>query len=179
MIKLNLLSPQAKEELEFVNINKLLSSMMIWIVLFLIFFSLLLVSIFIYLFIISQSQNRLIQSRQDNPEIQQLALMENKIKEANKLISQTYSRQEQLISWTPIIEKLTELVPDGMYLTNLNYQLADNQVSLNGWSNTRENILLFQKALEDSAMFTDVQSPLSNLLKRENIYFNLTFKPIK
>lgn len=126
-----------------------------------------------------QSQNRLTQSRQNDFAIQQLTSMEDKIKKDNQLISRVYSKQKQLISWTPLIEELTRLVPDGIYLTNFNYHSANNQISLNGWSDTRENILSFQRALEGSAMFTDVQAPLSNLLKRENIDFSFTLKPVK
>ena len=52
-------------------------------------------------------------------------------------------------------------------------------VSLAGNASTRNNLLLFEQRLRDSAQFQDIASPLANIIQEANINFtfNATLKP--
>ena len=81
-----------------------------------------------------------------------------------------------MILLTPLLEKMAEIVPSGIYLTNFSYQTTDNQIALNGWANWRENLIDFQESLEEDALFKEIEAPLSNLIKQRDIDFSFTLK---
>ncbi len=174
MLELNLLPPQEKKEAELANLTRLVTSLSIWFLAFLIIFTLLLASTFFYLSILLRAQNRLIEIRQSDPKAQRLVEIEKKIKQANSRLSQIHLKQKDLILWVPLLEEMAELTPGRIYLTSFSYQLAENQIYLSGWANTRDNLLTFQDSLEESPFFVEVEAPLSNLLKKSDIDFNFT-----
>ena len=110
--------------------------------------------------------------------MQEILEIEEKIKQTNQIVKQVCLKQEEMILWTPILEKMAKLVPSGFYLTNFSYQTTNNQIALNGWANQRENLLDFQESLEEDSFFEEVEAPLSNLIKQKDIDFSFTLKPV-
>jgi len=178
MFRFNLLPPKEKEELELANLNRLLVFFAFRTLFVLLIFTLLLASTYFSLIILLRTQDKLIETRQNNSETQKSLGIGEKIKEANQLINKVYLKQGQLSTWTPLLEEVAKVVPVGVYLANFSYQEDKGIISINGWANTRENLLVFEKSLEESAFFTEIESPLSNLLKQSNIDFRFSFKPI-
>ena len=178
MIRLNLLPPQEKKRLELTKFNSLLAFLTVWFSVFLIIFVLLLLSAFFSLSILLQEQRKLIEIRQSDPKTQYLLEIEEKIKQTNQIIKQVQLKQSEIILWTPLLEEISEIVPSGIYLNNFSFRTAKNQISLNGWANYRENLLGFQKSLEESSFFEEIEAPLANLIKQKDIDFNFTFKPL-
>jgi len=174
MLELNLLPSQEKKEVELANLSRLVASLSVWFLVSLIIFALLLASTFFYLSILLRAQNRLIEIRQNDPKTQRLVEIEGKIQQANRRINQIYLKQNDLILWIPLLEEIANLTPGGVYLTNFSYQLAENQIYLRGWANTRDNLLSFQNLLEESPFFVEIEAPLSNLLKQNDIDFSFT-----
>lgn len=179
MIKLNLLPPQEKREVELIDFNYLITSLGFWFLFFLMIFSLLLVSTYFSLFIFLKTQSLLIETKQNDEEIQNLIEIEENIKQANEQINKVHLKQKELIIWTPILEELSQIVPRGIYMTGFYYQTNTDQISISGWADRRETLLSFQKSLEESPCFIEVQSPLANLIKQDNINFSFNFLPIK
>ena len=178
MLKLNLLPSQDKKDLELAKLSRLIASLAVWFLIFLIIFTLLLVSTYFSLSILLDEQKKLIEIRQSDPKMQEVLKIEEKIKQTNQIVKQVYLKQEEMILWTPLLEEMTKIVPSGIYLTNFSYQAVDNQITLNGWANWRENLLYFQESLEEDSFFKEVEAPLSNLIKQRNIDFSFTFKPV-
>ncbi len=176
MLKLNLLPFQDKKNLESAELSRLIASLAVCFLFFLIIFILLLVSTYFSLSILSEEQKKLIEIRQSDPKTQEILEIEEKIKQTNQLIKQVYLKQEEMILWTPLLEKMTKIVPSGIYLTNFFYQTTDNQITLNGWADQRENLLYFQESLEKNSFFKEVEAPLSNLIKQSDIDFSFTLK---
>lgn len=174
MIRLNLLPPQEKKRLEFVKFNSLLASLAIWLSVFLTIFVILLLSAFFSLSILLQEQRRLIEIRQSDPKTQYLLEIEKKIEQANQIIKQVHLKQAEIILWTPLLEEISEIVPSGIYLNNLSYQATKGQISLSGWADCRDNLLNFQKSLEESPFFEEIEAPLANLIKQKDINFSFT-----
>ena len=152
--------------------------MAIWFSIFLLIFTLLLTSTYFYLSILLKAQNNSIEVRKQDERIQLLAELETRIRQANQQVSRIHLKQKDLILWTPILEELAEITPSGIYLTNFSYQASTGEINLNGWANTRNNLLLFQKSLEESSFFEEIEAPLSNLIKQTGIDFSFSFKPI-
>ena len=178
MLKLNLLPPHDKKDLELAKLSRLIASLAVWFLIFLIIFTLLLVSTYFSLSIFLEEQRKLIEVRQSDPKMQEILEIEEKIKQTNQIVKQVCLKQEEMILWTPILEKMAKLVPSGIYLTNFSYQTTDNQIILNGWANQRENLLDFQESLEEDSFFEEVEAPLSNLIKQKDIDFSFTLKPV-
>jgi Tfp pilus assembly protein PilN len=179
MINLNLLPPQQKKEIELTNFNHLIVSLGVWLLSILIVFSLLLANAYFCLCIFLRTQNALIEEKQHDKENQHLTEMEESIKQANRQVNEVFTKGKELIVWTPLLEELAGMVPNGIYLKNFSFQTDTRRITISGWANTRDILLAFQESLEGSPCFTDIQSPLANLIKQENIYFSFNFLPIK
>jgi Tfp pilus assembly protein PilN len=176
MLKLNLLPPQEKQELERSEIAHWFISFWVMILVGLIIFSLLLLGTYWYLVILLKAQNELIAIEQSNVAmIKQISQMETKIEQINQNISQIYLLQKDFIPLTPILEEIAKIVPQGIYLNNFSYQASTHQVNLNGHAGQREQLLLFQKALEENPCLIELEAPLSNLLKQKDIDFSFSF----
>lgn len=177
-LRLNLLPPQEKKRLEFNKLNRLIYFLALWLSFFLIVFFVLLLSAFFSLSILLQAQKEMIKTKEADYRTQYLLEIEDKVKQANQIIKQVHLKQKQIILWTPLLEEITGIVPSGIYLNNFSYKSTNQQISLSGWANYRGNLLVFQKSLEESSFFKEIESPLANLIKQENINFMFTLKPV-
>jgi len=178
MSNLNLLPVREVKKLEIKRLFELLGSFAIWILFFLIILSLFLSSIIFYLSIIIKSQNELIEIRKNDERTKYLTEIEDKTKELNKSLARIDLKQKEMILWTPIFEELSNITPIGVNLTNLSHQSTLNKVSLKGFADTRENFLYFQDKLGESSCFSEIEAPLSNLIKQNNVEFTFNFKPM-
>jgi len=179
MIKLNLLPPKEKKEIELADFNYLIVSFGVYLLFILIIFSLLLASTYFCLVIFLKTQSLLIEDKKGNKENQSLVETEENIKQANQQINKVFIKERDLIVWTPIIEELAQIVPNGIYLNSFSSQTDTNRINISGWANKRDTLLLFQESLEKSPYFVEIKSPLSNLIKQEDIDFSFSFSPVK
>ena len=110
---------------------------------------------------------------------QKIQDMEAVIKDFNFVISAVNKVEDQKIEFSDILADLSEIISDGITVSNLFYdsslENADNFV-LEGKSVTREEFLIFTEKLEQSPRFKEINSPLSNVVKKENINFRIEFK---
>jgi len=99
--------------------------------------------------------------------VEQAAVLEKKATALEKIADKYYD-------WPAVIARLSSLVPDGVAISK--FSADRNGFSLSGTSNTRDNFLLFQKNLNDSKIFTDLESPLENYIQENSLIFNLKGK---
>lgn len=177
MLNLNLLPLREVKKLEIKRFSELLGCFAVWILFFLIIFSLFLTSVIFCLSIILKSQTELIEIRNNDQKTQYLTEIEDKTKELNKGLALINLKQKETILWTPIIEELSKITPVGVILTNFSYQVSLNQISLRGIADTREDFLYFQDKLGESTCFSEIEAPLSNLIKQNDVNFVFNFKP--
>jgi len=176
MFKFNLLPPEEKKEIAVHEITQWFAFFLRSLIILAIIFAVLCLNSYIYLYVIVQSQGSSITIEESSVKTQKLQEIEEKIKQANQKIDKAYQIQRGIVCWTPILEKISEIAPAGINLTNLSYQTAQNKVVLNGQAKTGEQFLNFKENLEKSQVFLEVESPLSNLINKENIDFNFNFK---
>ncbi len=175
MIKLNLLPLQEKEALALEKTQR-------WIIfygsaitgIFLIFVALLII---IWAFIAIQLKSAVnnLESVQSSFKGQDLKTQQAAVADLNKYLEKIASIQKNQKSYSVLLISLSNLVPSGIRLNTLAIDRSD-EISLNGYAQRRELILAFKDSLEKSNLFTDIENPLSNLIKQTDINFYFKFK---
>lgn len=172
---INLLPPQQKEELLEEERLKLVLTLGIIILAFLV--SLILILFSIKTSLISDSGIQKIYFEQRKKELENLEIqeLEAKIKNYNLTLSKlkTFYQNPDL---TSILEKISETLPQGTYLTTLNFSPQTSQISLTGFSPTREILLQFKENLERTEGLKEIYFPPPNWLKPTEIDFSVNFK---
>lgn len=150
----------------------------------LISFSLILLSIKIYLLGEIETQKILLFKKETEPF--PIKEIEEKIASHNLILSQLNSFYKNNFSLSKILEDIFQALPQEIYLTNLNTSLTTLkderilEISLSGFSPKREVLLEFKKSLESKKSFKDIYFPPSSWIKAQNINFSVDFKvPLK
>lgn len=111
---------------------------------------------------------------QSQEKYKELKLYEDKFREINARSLLISKFQEEHMHWSHIFSQLSNLVPEGVFVRVLTTK--DYQISLAGKAKTREDLLAFQEKIKSSPCFTEINVPLSNLVSKENVDFQIDFK---
>ncbi len=176
MITVNLLPTSAVKQLKLLRLRKFFLIR----VLILSFYGFLIAGGLSATLFLLTAQNRhleeqLVQRKQEEKTAKFLEVQQ-KINIFNQNLQSVAKLQERHTVITPILVELSRLTPATIRLTALRIAVADQSAQLTGLAQTRDVLLLYQKALEESNLFLEVASPLSNLTNRENVEFSLQFK---
>lgn len=76
--------------------------------------------------------------------------------------------------WPLLLGTIDQAAPSGIGFHTLNLSLATHALSLSGHADTRDELIAFQEALIALPSLSNVNSPITNLLKRDNIEFSMT-----
>lgn len=79
------------------------------------------------------------------------------------------------VAWSHVLRAATELVPDGIRLSSIQ-ATADGRMTISGTAATRDALLTMKDALEESPLFEEVTSPLSNILQKRDVKFDFELK---
>ena len=112
-------------------------------------------------------------SVQSQDEYQQLSTYEEKFKQINGVTQKLTKIQASHLHWENFFQQFSEVTPDGISMSSL--ATKDFKVFLAGKAKTRENLLQFKSKLESSQCFSDVNVPLSNLVVRDDVDFQIDF----
>ncbi len=188
---INLLPPKEKKELFLKKVNRVV---IIWgtvILASLLCLILALFSIKIYISGKVESQKIILEQSKKEYDISDIKNLQGVIKEHNEKILNLKNFYRKSIYLTEILEKISKIPFPGIYLTSLslnkpseslkdsdNKEIQDNRikVTISGFSNTRENLSLFKKNLEEEKSFKDVYFYPSSWIKPINIDFSLTLR---
>lgn len=66
-----------------------------------------------------------------------------------------------------------QFVPEKIKINSLQINLEENTINIKGWASTRSDLLRFKENLESSDKFTGVKIPLTNLLERRDVEFDI------
>jgi len=173
---INLLPPQQKEELLEEERLKLVLILGIVILAFLASLTLILFSIKTSLLADLKTQEIYFEQRKKEMESPEIRELEEKIKNYNSILSKLETFYQGQIDLTSILEKISKTLPEGIYLTSLNFNPQTFQVSLNGFSPDRQRLLQFNENLEKTADLKEIYFPAANLLQLTDIDFSVSFK---
>lgn len=188
---INLLPPEEKKKLFLKKIKRLL---VIWgtIILAILFcLILVLISIDIYIRGGSNSQKIILEQVKKGYDSSDTKSLQNIIKGYNESLLGLKNFYGKNIYLSKILEKVSEIPRPGIYFTNLSLikpsespkkdedeVSQDNRIELtiSGFSKTRENLSLFKKELENEEGFQDVYFYPASWIKPTDVDFHLTLK---
>lgn len=104
---------------------------------------------------------------------QELGVYEEKFKQVNTNSAKLLKIQAGHLHWAEILNKFTAVTPAEISITN--FSTKDFQILLVGKAKSRDALLSFKNNLEADQCFTDINVPLSNLVVRDNIDFQMDF----
>lgn len=102
--------------------------------------------------------------------------MNSLIRRTNLKLATLNSIEKEFTRWSDIMVSFSKLVPENVSLTALSADGNAREMIVRGTAVSREDLLKFMKALEDSGSFENIESPISNLLTKSDLLFELKMK---
>jgi hypothetical protein len=173
-IKLNLLPPDKAEEIQEAKKLRLVLQWGLEIYALLLIFFFLLASLSYVL----KMNLKLASEAQINSGISakyaQLDSYDAKNRKLNLLVSNLKAAKKNQIYWSNLFLKLDGILTSEIIVQN--FSNKDWTIFLIGKSKTREALVSLREKLEKEPCFAEVKFPLSNLVAKENVDFQLEFK---
>ena len=170
-IYLDLLPQQRKQE---IKRKKLFRKILKGEILFLFPFIVLIVILLNIYYILTLQKNITVtaySAQQSQDKYQQLGIYEEKFRQVNTLIKTMGKIQTGHLYWYRFFQQLNEVIPEGIYITDLSTK--DYTIFLVGKAKTRDDLLNFKNSLEASACFKNINIPLSNLVVKNDVDFQI------
>lgn len=98
------------------------------------------------------------------------------ISQINSLIKDTNNLQKKYNSVVPVVLEIVEKTPSGIKYNSINIRFSDKKIILNGNAATRKDFIDLKNNLENISFVKTAFSPLSDLAKQVNIDFNITLE---
>lgn len=176
---INLLPPSYKKELLQEENWRLTLILGILFLIFLVSLILVLISIKIYIQGQVESLRVLADLEEKSLKTSGIPDFREKITLANKKILGLESFYKTQDTTVEVLENIFQTIPAKIYLTSFFWQKSASQVSLSGFSPSREDLFELKKNLEEEKEFIDIRFPLSNWQKPADIDFTVTFKMVR
>ncbi|MFH1423360.1 MAG: PilN domain-containing protein [Candidatus Nealsonbacteria bacterium] len=178
---INLLPPKERDILRKEEKLRLAFIWGIFVLFFLATFSLVLFSVNIYLAGEVRGFKILVDCEQQKSATLEAQNIEKEISAVNQNLTTLAAFYEGQSRITELLQKISEIIPEGIYLNSLslnpNKDKKDRfQISLTGHSGTREALLDFKKSLESKSSFQGVYFPPSSWVKPSDINFSASFE---
>jgi Tfp pilus assembly protein PilN len=106
---------------------------------------------------------------QDN--YQELSSYEEKFQQVNAITENILKIQNKHFHWLTIFGKMSANIPDGVTITD--FSNKDFKIFLVGRAINRDTLLGFKDKLESDNCFENINVPLSNLVVKDNIDFQM------
>ena len=171
MIKLNLVSPEQKKYLHFEFIYLSLRGVISLVLIF----SLIVSAMFISARLMLEdhygtliAETTLVNQRNFG--------IDNEITQINESLKNISEIQRDFVKWSDLFVDFTTSVPSGVSISSLSLDKNLQSLNLNGTAKNRDDFLKLQENLKKLAYLSDVNSPITNLLLRENLEFQFTAK---
>lgn len=174
MIEINLLPDVQKKELQLREASYFIARSFIIIFAVIIFSSFLLLAINQLMKSNLNSIERQIETYEKYFQSAKNKEIESNINEINKMIRSIAQVQKNRTNWSETLIELSQIVPPEIQFNEIKINKLEKKIEISGKAKTRDQLLKFQDALENSDFFENVTSPISNIVSPENINFNLT-----
>lgn len=100
--------------------------------------------------------------------------LDKEITELNKNLKEINNIQANFTKWSTILAGLSAAVPPNIEIKYLNIEKKSNRFNLNGRARERGDYLKLKDNLEKLPYLVNLQSPLTNLLTRQNVEFQFS-----
>jgi len=172
----NLLPPKNKTELFEEKIKNLIIVLGTLLLLSLFSFSLILFGIEKYVSSQVDLEKMKLDLEKKEIETSEIQDLRKKTTSLNQILSQLDSFYQKQNKLSLVFNKIAEILPPQMYLTNFSYQRESNRISISGFAPTREILFSdFKRNLEKEFPDADFSAPQN--WKPIDIDFQITFTP--
>lgn len=178
MIYLNLLPPQEKKIIRLVILDRLANYYILAIASSVVFLAILFLGVKYFLIWRVNIVKENVAVENNNGLAREIEALEDKIKYDNGILALLKSVNDKSVNFTIILDDVFGIVPAGVYFNNFSYNNGARQFIISGKATTRDGLLDFVEKLKLSPYLKDVDSPSSNLVKKENLDFSVTFRLI-
>tara|TARA_Y100001970_G_scaffold287178_1_gene411185 strand:+ start:5477 stop:6013 length:537 start_codon:yes stop_codon:yes gene_type:complete len=103
----------------------------------------------------------------------QITKMNNNIAEINNTLFTTQVVQKAFTPWTTYLTDLFGNIPEGIYLSFAELSIKDKKCIFAGEGKTREDILAFQRKMEQLPWVLHVAVPITQLTKKVDVPFSM------
>ena len=170
MITLNIISPELKKEIKLKNIYLILKVEIFFAMIFIIFYLVAIISskyiLKSYLTEISLKNNTTNEATNETIET---------VDNINKKLVEVAKIQTENINWLNLLEIISNNTESDVKYNKITMD-TKNGLTLSGISKTREGLIKIKNFLENAPYLSDVNFPISNLLEKKDINFNITAK---
>ncbi len=171
-IKLNLIPPNKQEEIGKNKRLKMAIKAEIALTIILVGFFIVLLS-FKYSLNMGLSGEMLLNAQVEKADqFSKIKSYDNQFNQANERIKQIASIDKAQLYWSRVFEKISQLIPVGIGLKTLSTD--QYAITLSGVADTRENLIAFKDKLEKETCFSNIVLPLSNLVDKADVEFQIT-----
>lgn len=177
MLTLNLLPDQYKNEYALEKKRRFVAHVSIIMFFIAVLFNALLGSVYAFVFTYEQSLRQSIETQTATDTVKRLSGIEKNVRELNTHISGLAKAGDEVVPLAPVVERIAQVVGQDAYLKSISIDAGTKTVSIVGFAKTRAAVLSFADALHksDFVVSGSVKNPIKNILKEENIDFNVTF----
>lgn len=171
-IKLNLIPPYRREEIKKAKRFRTALKWELELAAILAVFIPILFSInYILQINLSLAENNAVENGKNSSQLREIEKYDAAIKDVNTRISELGKIQAGQLRWMNFFEKLNANVPDKIALNGIAGK--GYAVSLSGRAADRDVLIAFREKLEQDECFSEINFPLSNLVAKENLDFQL------
>ena len=175
----NILPPKEKEYLRLEQAKKIVIILGFAAIVSLICLLLILLSIKYYILSAAGSQKFILQESEKMYQASDFAEFKNMISKNNGILPDIYTFYEKEIYFSDILNVVSQVQrPEGLYFNKIyiNGEAAGKiKVIVSGFSDTRENLLLFQKRMQEEPKIKNISFSPESWINPVNISFNLSF----
>ena len=134
---------------------------------------LILILLNIYYVIVLQKNSSINENslQQSQSKYQQLGTYQEKFNQVNDSDQLLRKIQSGHLHWANLFQKLSEIMPENIQISNLSTKNC--AVFLVGKAKTRDDLVDFKSKLEGSACFQNINVPLSDLVVKDNVDFQI------
>lgn len=166
MITLNLISPEKKQQFKLEQIYIVIKNLIIFV---------LLVSIIVATVLLATQvtlQNHFQRIVNETTLTTQYAnTFSAEVREFNKIITAISEIQGGHTDWTSFIVNFSAMTPKEVDIKNMT--INGDKILLKGFASSRDDLLELKNNFETSEMFTEIEMPIDDLLKKNNINFDI------
>lgn len=130
---------------------------------------------------ILNEKNSAYEQTKETKQIEELGKSSQSI---NILLENVNKISENKIYWTGVLGEISKNIPSGIQIFNMEitpsavdlkiFSPSEGKFSISGLAKTREDVLAMEKNLKSSSSFKNIESPLGNLTKRNDVDFRFT-----
>lgn len=173
---INLLPTQQKNEIEREEKCKVILILGISVLISFLSTFLILSIIQIYIFGQLESKKNFLELEEKRLEDPVIKDIQERVVLLNQSILKLDSFYQSQAELTGTLEKISQAIPPGIYLTNLSWQKENSELKIVGFASQREDLFHLKENLEKENFFSDVNFSPTSWVRPKEVNFQVTLK---